>query len=277
MNAVTHFFSAAEEFARLGAKVAALRLAPTAGLEEVRGRGRCLEPHLSSGSDLIYLQRGAQPVEGDLFAFTCTPEEAKAYSERTGIPCGTSIMKFYLQPRPPLWDEPQFLCNESFAPLGDRPIIGVIRAIRAVADAGQLQPGAATAIAVATYPGTVVSTGNTGKFNAANGAVATTGPNVDCTAIVTIVVSAFQSAGTAGQIKLTCAYTDDGGGTYSYGSSEVPLTGTLTPYTLQWQFAHLGSNSALVPHADLAFDNTGPSTNAVTYGPVTSQIEMIIR
>jgi hypothetical protein len=212
----THRFVAAEWFAAQAPRIALLREAPIAGLEPWPIRGACMEPMLTD-RDLIYLERGARPREGDLFAFECSIEEARAYTERTGIECGTAIAKLYLEPRPPLWRGPQFCCNESLAPLADRPVHGVVRAIRSAAvaaalalagcdavemhygDAGQISSGAVTQTVSASYTGTAVSTNVASPATAIYAAtsITTAGGTVD------IAFSSSLNVGLTGASTLT--------------------------------------------------------------------------
>jgi hypothetical protein len=101
-------------------------------------------------------------------------------------------------------------------------------------------------------------------------------PAADCTVIVTATVSARQTVGTVGQMKVLVRFSDDGV-TYVSASQELPIaSAAYQAYTMQWQFAHSAANAGH-GQAGIYVDNTGVSTNSMDWNQATIQAEYIIR
>lgn len=100
-------------------------------------------------------------------------------------------------------------------------------------------------------------------------------PAYDCTAILTATIQADQPTGTLGDVKVLVGFADSGSG-FSYSPQETGITSTtFASYTLQWQFAHLGSNAG---HGQAAiFFDVGANTDIANWQTATIQVEYIIR
>jgi hypothetical protein len=94
---------------------------------------------------------------------------------------------------------------------------------------------------------------------------------------VSELISARQTVGTLGQIKLLVRYADDDVTPVSAGFESPILTATYVNYVLQWQFSHALANANSPAQASIWADNTGPSTNSYDWNSATLQVEYILR
>jgi hypothetical protein len=283
LRAHTVNFSAAEEWAALVER----------GLSfpEYRGpstltpvRGDCLEP-LITQKHMLRTRPVAvdEPlIDGGLYAIelgaSAENSEAAAYREKHGMEPGESfvICKFL-----------RWIGMEWFAQAKDSvsrlseygAVVAMVVAVSGCEPVHSAQIAINGATVIALNTSAVTATGITGSTGLQNTGVVVnpTGPGVACTIIVTATISARQTVGTVGQVKLLVRYADDGLTPVSAGFESPILTASYVSYTLQWQFAHTLANANHLAQASIWLDNTGPSTNSVDWTGATLQVEYILR
>jgi len=138
-----------------------------------------------------------------------------------------------------------------------------------------INPGAATITAISHASPTGVSlTGASGVTTLNPNMSLPSSPAVDCTAIVTLTITARQTTGAAGDIALLVQFADDGV-TKSNSTSAYVVGSVDQQFTLEWQFSHLGSNAT--KGKVWAAANPGSTADTLVYGPCTLQVEYLLR
>jgi len=296
-------FNADEDWQRLCER--GLQFEPYHGRTQLRGiRGDCLEPLLVAGRHMIEVRPVApdEPLlDGGLYLIEwADDDEIQIYRDRIGVPPTEKIViaKFLRFIGGGWWCQ----CKDSISHLYDNLVVAeVVGVIALSASAGcapqetiharqpicnpfgpessecsQIGINAATTTLIANN-----NSGSGGTITGVSGLVNTgfvihpSGPNFDCTAIVTATIGAQQTAGTIGDVKALVRFADDGV-TYVSATQEVPLnSATLQPYTLQWEFTHSRANVG-VGLAAIYFD-VGSTSDAYAWNTASLQIEYIIR
>jgi hypothetical protein len=280
----TVHFCAADEWAAQVKR--GLRFEPYGGADtHVRiSRGTCLNPLIVAG-DRMRIRPVAEDetlIDGGLYLIRWHDEsEVQLYRDSINLK-GTEpiIIAKYLRFFAGQW---WILCKDSMHRLNGT-IVGQIVGkavpspeIAPAVHAPQLGQNAATQILINnSSAGTTGITGFTGLISL--GVVLNpTGPLVACSLIVTATITARQTVGTAGQMKLVVRYADDGS-TFVSAAQEIPISGaSYQSFTLQWQFAHVLANAGIGGQIGIYVDNTGPSTNSFDWQAATLQSEFILR
>lgn len=249
-----------------------------AGLQRSTTRGDCIAPLVIEG-DEIFMDPSVPPEPFDLVQFTLSARGAEI--QNSNLPPGQKTwkkgdgwVKLYVRNRglDMLLDRhgsaacATLLSCES---PDDVPKLTPIRQIRrngrflfaADTHSGQIGINAATDIYLA-------SSNTTSSFNFVppghqpfNKLIVTTAPTFDCDVIITITLNArIVSGASSGDVFLEAAYDDTGtGASWQYSTTQTPITTTLAPYTLQWQFSHSRSNPSTYAGMSFYDANTGSS------------------
>jgi hypothetical protein len=297
-------FNAAEDWQRLCER--GLQFKPYYGpTQRSFVRGDCLEPLIVAGRHML-ITRAVSPdeplVDGGLYfiAWNNNDPGIQIYRDKIGVPPTEKIViaKFLRFIGGEWWCQ----CKDSIAHLYDNLVVaeivdvitlgaGVAGCIRDTVHArqpicnpfgpessecSQISANAATMTLIANN-----NSGSGGTITGVSGLQSTgfvihpSGPNFDCTAIVTATIGAQQTAGTLGDVKALVRFADNGS-TYISATQEVPLnSATLQPYTLQWEFSHSRANAG-VGLAAIYFD-VGSTSDAFAWNGASLQIEYIIR
>jgi hypothetical protein len=301
-------FDAGEDWARLVER--GLQFEPYHGSTRLCfTRGDCLKPLLIAGEHWLRIRQVApdEPlIDGGLYIFECpwkdadNPDEIKAYCDKMGVPVTekVTVMKF-LRFAAYEW---YYLCNQGIGSLTKCggivlsmvvaviPLAGCATEAQARAavcgnpfdaesvscDTAQIGLNAATVTTINNNAGGGTGiTGFTG-LSSLGFVVNPPSPASASTVIVTATISARQTVGTVGQMKLLLRFADDSV-TFVSASNEVPIaSAAYQAYTLQWQFSHVTANAGH-GQAGIYVDNTGVSTNSMDWTQATLQVEYIIR
>jgi hypothetical protein len=267
-----------------------LQFEPTTSTDNIRvlmATGTCLNPLIVAG-DLLAARNIAEDerlIDGALYSIEWDPAhiDAKKYAEKIGATRGPARIVKVLR----------FMAGEWFAQCKDEisslngtvlaQIVGVTRpdargstTTGAPVHAAGIDANAATTTYLATnvFSG-VAASGTTGQNSTNISFFIGAGPPIDCTVIITVVVSCHQSAG-AGTVKIMIGYDDTGGTTYTWSVPEVLVTTTAAIYTLQYQFTHLAANTG-APRVVLGWDSSSAANALSADGYETFQSEYIKR
>jgi hypothetical protein len=270
-----------------------------------RVRGDCLFPLITDQHVLKVRAVGPDEalVPGRLYCIEWDNDaEIQVYRDKMGIPRTEKIviMKFLYFTA----FEWYAVCRESMARLGQSivtgEVVGVVATAAALLAAGcgnevharapacgnpfdaasaecsQLGLNAATQLVINNNNGAGSGiTGITG-LTSLGVVVSNTGPNVDCTVIVTATVQARQTAGTLGDVKLLVRYRDDGVTLVSSSQELKIVSASFQTYTLQWQFAHSRANAGVTEQASI-WSDSGNVADSYDWQLATLQMEFVIR
>ncbi len=267
--------------------------AELARLEASHIRGTCVAP-LTADGDTVFIDRHTPPQPGDLVSFAlsrrgCDAQNSDLPPGQTPWAPGSRWVKLLTRYHgfDMLLDRYGGAATATLLTCEDPDGVPVLDPVRNVMRGGKLLFGpdayasglganAATITDVAhASPAGVSLTGVTGNTLLNPSMTMTNSPGYDCTAIVTMNITAAQTLGTLGDVSLLVAFADDGS-TLAYSTSTYPvLSASNQQYTLQWEFSHLATNGGSGKVHACA--NFGSTSDKLVYGPATLQVEYVIR